>query len=168
MSEDMNIKHGYNLKGLQYKLGPGGKLDMEYDRTLAIYEYWHLQVDWLDKVFNEYMPKVIAGEISPIHLYMQLMDMNEEEVALRTRFSKRTIRRHMRFDGFKKATVKELAKYSDIFGVPVAAFFCFTDPSMINAPLRVETSNGGLVSLVKPDDANKEWNFLRTPTRRTL
>ncbi len=156
------------LDGLQFLPREDGRLEGKYLETFAYKEYWHLQTDWQERIYSDNLPRVLGGEISPIHLYMLLYDMNDKEISLRTGFRKGLVRRHKTPSGFRKATVNHLVSYAYVFGVPVAAFFCFAHPSMENADIKVQENRDGTVTLVKPGNENNEWNFLRTPTRRSL
>ncbi len=156
------------LAGIQFLPGEDGRLRGEYLDTFAYGEFWHLQTDWQDKVYEQYLPRLTNGEISPLHLYMLLYDMNDKEVSLRTGLRKGLIRKHKTPGGFMKATVRQLIGYGNVFGVPVAAFFCFAHPSMADVRLSVVENRDGTASLVKPGNERNEWNFLRAPTRRSL
>ena len=74
----------------------------------------------LDEQHTEMWKK---GEISPVYYYMMVEEMTLEDLAARVGLSKRKVKKHFSNEGFLKAKVDHLKKYSEIFNVPVANFF---------------------------------------------
>jgi len=70
--------------------------------------------------------KVMAGEVSPIALFMALTRATVEDVAARMGIRRSTVRAHMTPSGFEKARVETLKRYARIFDIAVADFFEFT------------------------------------------
>ncbi len=64
-----------------------------------------------------------SGSISPVAYHMQRLHMTPPDVAARTGIRAGKVKNHMRVDGFGRATVAELHRYAEIFGVPAAALF---------------------------------------------
>lgn len=83
--------------------------------------------------------KVLAGEVSPIALYLEMSRMTEEEAAARLRLRRTAVRAHTTPRGFERARVETLAKYARLFDVSVADFFQFTH---LDGPLSVEVEHG--------------------------
>lgn len=74
----------------------------------------------LEKTLRE---KLINNEFSSVYYYMMLEDLTVSELSSRAGISKRRVKKHINNDGFKRATVAELKKYADVFGVEIANFF---------------------------------------------
>lgn len=165
---DDKYKPKSRLQGLQFLPGEEGRLEGRYLDTFSYNTHWDLQTAWQDKTYRENLPRLLRGEISPVALYMLLYDMNDAEVALRTGLSRRKVRKHRSGRGFARASVAELLRYAEVWGVPLAAFFCFADPDIPSLPVQVEESSDGRVVFLRQDHDAHAWNFLRAPTRRSL
>jgi hypothetical protein len=156
------------LKILQYLPDGEGRLKGELKETISYNQYWDIQVDYWENTLKDNLPKVLAGELSPVGLYALLFDMTDIELSRRTSLSRRKVRRHRTAAGFRKAAVRELIRYADVFDVPLAALFCFADPSLGEVEISVEEFQDGLVAVLKPGRQNNEWNFIQAPNRRAL
>jgi transcriptional regulator with XRE-family HTH domain len=54
---------------------------------------------------------------------MELLGMTEADLASRAAISRWRLRRHLTPSGFAKVAVRQLARYAEVFGVPVARLF---------------------------------------------
>ena len=82
--------------------------------------------------------QVIDGKISPLKLYMTNQMLVEADVAQRVKLPLGKVKKHMTFNGFKKATVDELQRYANVFGVTVSEFFTIIYP---NGRVKAEMKN---------------------------
>jgi hypothetical protein len=169
MSENKEKEGGKDeLRQVQYLPDEEGKFKSEVHKVMAYNEYWDLQYAWQDKEYADGLAKMISGELSPIGLYITILDMSVPDTAARVGLSQRKVKRHMTAAGFRSASVDHLARYAEVFGVPVAAFFCFAAPGLPALPVSVEGHRDGMLTILKPGEISNEWNFLRTPAGRTL
>jgi hypothetical protein len=70
--------------------------------------------------------RVLAGEISPLALFMELNRMTVVDAAARLRLRRSAVRAHLTPRGFRRARVETLERYARLFDVSVADFFHFT------------------------------------------
>ena len=75
------------------------------------------------KLEKDLLGKLIRMEISPIARFKQLEEMSLKELASRTGIPARRVKKHLQMKHFMKATVDELARYADVFNIPVANLF---------------------------------------------
>lgn len=67
--------------------------------------------------------QLLAGDISPIAYYKDLVDIGEGDLACRMGISRKKLRVHMTPRGFSRITISQLERYAVIFDIPVAHFF---------------------------------------------
>ena len=82
-------------------------------------EFYHI---W-GKFEQELFEQLIKEEISPVARYKTLEELSVAELAARAGIPKRRVRKHLKFNHFLKARVKDLQRYADVFNIPVANFF---------------------------------------------
>ncbi len=75
------------------------------------------------KLKDARLQEVLAGKISPLAYYKDLVDIGEGDLAARVGVSRRKLRSHLTPEGFAKLTVPLLRSYATVFGVPVAQLF---------------------------------------------
>jgi len=73
--------------------------------------------------------QLLKGDISPINYYMILEEMTVAELASRSGICKCRVKRHIKPEGFKKASIGELQKYAKAFNVQMANFFQIVETS---------------------------------------
>lgn len=61
-----------------------------------------------------------SGKVSTVGYYMQCLRMTPDDVSDRTGIRKGLVKKHMAPAGFAGATVAMLARYAEVFGVPLA------------------------------------------------
>jgi hypothetical protein len=93
---------------------------VEFDDMIDVY------FEQRQKEFDRLLAKIMAGEISPVALYIQYHNMTVADVASRTRLGAARVRRHMTPGGFDGASIGMLKRYARVFGIDVGDFFCFT------------------------------------------
>lgn len=91
--------------------------------------------------------KVLAGEMSPVALFMTLTSTTVEDAAARMRVPRATVRAHMTLKGFEKARVETLKGYAQLFDIAVADFFEFTHLDQ-SASAEVTRSPGRIVQKI--------------------
>lgn len=104
----------------------------------------HYLDDFLEKraqVAEDCGRRLRDGEISPIAYYMALIEMAEADLASRAGISRRRLRRHLTPAGFGEIRVSELARYAEVFGVPVANLFQELVPAPGRAWRQEKTAN---------------------------
>lgn len=69
---------------------------------------------------TEYTRRIRNGETTPIEMHLVLCELTISELALRTKIPKRKIKNHLNPKKFKSATINELEKYAEVFGVQPA------------------------------------------------
>lgn len=79
--------------------------------------------DKKEKRRSQILHELIAGGISPIAYYKELVDIGEGDLARRAGISRRKLRLHMTPKGFARINVALLERYAVIFGIPVAHLF---------------------------------------------
>ena len=79
--------------------------------------------DKKEKLRQKRLQELLAGEISPLAYYKDLVDIGEGDLACRVGVSRRKLRFHMTPKGFSRITVAQLERYATIFGIPVAQLF---------------------------------------------
>jgi hypothetical protein len=87
--------------------------------------------DFFEKRKNietECIDKLRKGEISPVVYYMLLHNMTPADIAARVGISKAKVIKHQKPGGFAKASVDEVKRYADVFGVSVANMFQIVVP----------------------------------------
>jgi hypothetical protein len=73
--------------------------------------------------FQHLLRRVMAGELSPIALYMGLTRMTVKDLAARVRLRQSVVEKHMTLSGFTTARVDQLEAYALQFDVCVSDFF---------------------------------------------
>ena len=86
------------------------------------------------------LARLRAGEVSPVGYYLALLDMTEADLASRAQVSRWRLRRHLTPSGFARITVRLLARYAAVFGVPVARLFEILVPASEAIVLRDEAT----------------------------
>ncbi len=87
--------------------------------------------DFFEKRRNietECTDKLRKGEISPVVYYMLLYNMTPADIAARVGISKAKVIKHQTPSGFARASVDEVKRYADVFGVSVATMFQLVVP----------------------------------------
>jgi hypothetical protein len=85
-------------------------------------DYWFKR----QNLEQEYLAKVMKGEITPVAYYMILEEFTPSELASRVRIPLRRVKKHMAPATFGSVTVDELKRYCDVFGVPLAGILQVT------------------------------------------
>lgn len=67
--------------------------------------------------------KLMAGEISPVCLFMTLEDISISELAKRSSIPKYKVKKHLQPGGFDKARISDIKKYAEVFNIPLANLF---------------------------------------------
>jgi len=80
-------------------------------------------LNFMGKIEQESFEKLQKGEISPICLFMNIEEMTVSELAARVHLPKRRVKKHLTHKYFSTIKVSELARYAEIFNIPVANFF---------------------------------------------
>lgn len=88
-------------------------------------DFWEKQT----KLTQTYVDKLCKGEISPVGFYMVMINISAADLAKRIGISASKVRKHQDPIHFEKISVKLLAKYADVFGIPVANMFQVIPPS---------------------------------------
>jgi len=68
---------------------------------------------------QQFSQRLQAGETSPVGYYRELVNISEADLASRMGISRRKLRKHALPAGFRKLSDDQLARYADIFGIPV-------------------------------------------------
>lgn len=76
-----------------------------------------------EKLRQQRLAELLAGTVSPIAYYKDLVDIGEGDLARRVGVSRRKLKAQMTPAGFAKVTVAQLERYAVIFGIPVAQLF---------------------------------------------
>jgi hypothetical protein len=76
--------------------------------------------------FQRLLRGVLAGELSPIALYMGMTRMTVKDLAARMRVRQSVVEKHMTLAGFTTARVDQLEAYALQFDVCVSDFFQLT------------------------------------------
>lgn len=76
-----------------------------------------------ERLRQKRLDELIEGRISPLAYYKDLVDIGEGDLAVRVGISRRKLRSHMTPEGFTRVSVSLLARYAEVFGVPVAQIF---------------------------------------------
>ncbi len=76
-----------------------------------------------DHLSGALLEKLRAGEISPVYFYMMMESLTIPELAARVRLSRRSVRRHLEPEGFRRLTIDTLKRYADVLNIPVANMF---------------------------------------------
>ena len=94
--------------------------------TTGLSSGWSVKTEALDLAWNDIekriqnaKEKVLKGDASPILYFMELRLMDLEILSSYTGFWKFTIKRHLKYDKFKKLSIKKLNKYADAFNIKV-------------------------------------------------
>ncbi|MEI8204342.1 MAG: hypothetical protein WCH34_15065 [Bacteroidota bacterium] len=67
--------------------------------------------------------KVLNSENSMIFYYMMIEDITVTELAIRVKLRRSLVEKHITVEGFKKAKMKTVLKYAEVFNIPVANLF---------------------------------------------
>jgi len=79
--------------------------------------------NFMGKIERESFAKLQKCEISPVCLYMNIEEMTVSELASRVGLPQRKVKKHLTHQYFSSIKVSELARYAEIFNIPVANFF---------------------------------------------
>lgn len=82
-------------------------------------DFYHIWGNFKKELFE----KLLKKEISPIALYKSLEELSLAELAARVGIRKRRVKKHLKYNHFLNAKVEELARYAEVFNIPVANFF---------------------------------------------
>ena len=104
--------------------------------------------------------KLLKSEISPINYFMTLEELTVSELAKRAGICKCRVKNHISNKGFAKATVNDLKKYSEVFGVNIA--------SMFQIVLSDDGQNINFHLYNKEDINNDIPNIIHVPTSNPL
>jgi DNA-binding XRE family transcriptional regulator len=69
------------------------------------------------------LKRLEAGEVSAVWFYLQILGLSEADLAARVGVSRRAVRRHLTPAGFGEIDLRLVARYAEVFGVPVANLF---------------------------------------------
>jgi hypothetical protein len=86
------------------------------------------------------LARLRAGEVSPVGYYRELLDMTEVDLACRVGISRWRLRKHSAPDGFAGIKVRLLARYAEVFGVPIARLFEVVVPELDAIARREEST----------------------------
>jgi hypothetical protein len=137
---------------LQYVEGDGGRLEPQVTDQYMKVHFGHLYDERLAKLWNESLARLLEGEISAVELFRIMLDMTEIELAARTGLGRRRVRRHGTPAGFRRASVEELLKYADVFGVPLAAFFVVLGERSAGLALEPLPATGNVLCRLKGEE----------------
>lgn len=98
---------------------------------------------------NECMDKLRKGELSAVGYYMLLRDMTVADVAARVGISKSKVKKHMAVDGVKKIRLEILAKYAEVFGVPLSSMLQVIIPKDDNISVTFRKINNPYMSIIE-------------------
>ena len=106
---------------------------------------------WLKRknLEQQYMQKVQDGEISPIAYYMIIEELTISELSSRANIPKRRVKKHQDPGDFKKATLEELEKYSNVFDVPITNLFQAIVTNKKDLKIKMERTNNPLFVVLK-------------------
>lgn len=91
------------------------------------------------------LARLRAGAVSPVGYYRELLDMTEADLACRVGIGRWRLRRHQTPAGFAAVKTGLLARYAEVFAVPVARLFELLVPESGEIVLREETTPDRLV-----------------------
>ena len=114
--------------------------------------------------------KLINHEISPVYLYMTLEELTVSELASRAKISKRKVMRHLTYKHFTDVTVNELARYADVFNIPVANFFQIVttrQDSKWRMGYKAEDENAKLLTISQEKTNNPFIVYTKPETNKT-
>lgn len=86
--------------------------------------------DYMEKLAyweKQNLDDLSSGAISPVGFHMQRLRMTAEDVSDRTGIRLGAVRQHMVPKGFASATVAQLERYAEVFGVPVAGMLAVVE-----------------------------------------
>ncbi len=109
------------------------------------------------EMFDRLRQQLIAGEISPIHFFMEYQAMTARDLASRMKISPRQINKHMTPKGFEGISVGLLRQYAKIFDICLSDFFQFLYvPDQLS--ITVSRHNGRLLEQIEiqPETNNEE------------
>ena len=95
------------------------------------------------------------GLISPVSCYMTLLDIAEADLAARAGVSCRNLRKHLTPDGFAKLSLRQILKYADVFGIPVADMFQIILPGDKKIQIRREKTKQPMVVITRISEGEK-------------
>ncbi len=87
-----------------------------------------------ENLFREFNKKISEGEISSVGYYMIILKISDADLAVRTGIGLRRVRKHKTVSGFSKAALKEIVRYAEVFGIPVANMFQILVPKKPDKP----------------------------------
>lgn len=109
--------------------------------------------DFMEKqqhFWQRHCDDLTSNKISAIAFYQKIQELTVSDIAGRTGISLGRVKKHLTPDGFKKATVNELQLYSELFDIPVGAFFQIAkNPDLLRSMPMVPTQNP-LVNMIVP------------------
>ena len=76
-----------------------------------------------EKLLTALTEKLKKGEISPVYYFMTMEELSVAELASRAGISKSSVKKHLSWNGFQKASVEDLKQYANVFNIPIANFF---------------------------------------------
>ena len=82
-------------------------------------DFWQKQ----NNLQKDCLKRLCKGEISPVGYYMVLVNISAADLASRIGISASKVLKHQKPEHFSKIGLPLLAKYSEVFGVPVANMF---------------------------------------------
>lgn len=82
-------------------------------------DFW-VKMTHIEKTMRE---KLIKGEISPVHYFMVVEELTPSELAKRSGIAAAKVKKHLTPEGFMKAKVADLAKYTRVFNIPFSNLF---------------------------------------------
>jgi hypothetical protein len=94
--------------------------------------------------------RLARGEISPVAYFMELQELAPADLAERVGVRGRALRRHLTMAGFMEIDVTLLARYAEVFNIPLADLFQLVEASR-PGDLRRERTGNPVVSRLRID-----------------
>lgn len=107
-------QHVYYVEKDDHSFGPvvsGSQLSKNY-----LDDYW----DKMQRLERTLRDEIVTGKCSPVKYFMLLQELSESELAARAGVSVRRLRKHLTPTGFANMKLGQLAKYAEVFNLPVA------------------------------------------------
>jgi hypothetical protein len=109
--------------------------------------------DFMEKqlhFWQRHCDDLVANKISSIAFYQKIQELTAHDVAERTGITMGKVKKHLTPKGFKKATIEDLQAYSELFDVPVGAFFQIARDPGLYKTIRMKKTENPLVNMIIP------------------
>lgn len=100
--------------------------------------------------WHKYCDDLTANKISSIAFYQKIQELTTHDVAKRTGISMGKVKKHQTPEGFKKATIEDLQAYSDLFDIPLSAFFQIAKEPDLYKTIKTKKTENPLVNMIIP------------------